>query len=694
MRQVSLDASTTASFGGETYTKEPRVRSIMIAGHVCIDLIPELRGSARIEPGALFDVGPMRLRAGGCVGNTARALSDLGHAVSVDLVVGDDELGKALQDDLRTALVGVRARTVPQSTSYSLVLEEAGSDRTFWHHVGSNAAVDGRDIDLDGVDLLHVGYPSLLPGLLPDDARPLAALLRRAQEGGVTTSIDLAVVDPQSPQADLDWPTILRVIASGSDILTPSLDDLRSILPTGVLSDGELAHYFADLLISWGAAVVAISAGREGLVVRTASAHRLSSGGRALADISASWCDATVTVPAVPVPEVRTTNGAGDASTAAILFGVANGWDLDETLSLAGAAAASVVSGARPTPAAIVAFMPGLASRLSAQPRAQVLPANQPEKRFYRGGERIASFRGSASFAPHTPEDWVASTVTVRGERVAGLSMLKDGRYLRDAIAQDPVGWLGATHVRRYGSDPKLLVKLLDAGQRLPVHAHPDASFAAAHVGAAHGKTEAWHILSEGSVYVGLRRDSSFAELADLVERQDTNSLLALLNEVRVDPGDRVLIPAGTLHAIGEGVLLVEVQEPEDLSILLEWRGFDIDGARFGHLGIGFDTALRAVSTLKMRPDQLDDVIARRTAHFRGLPAAADDFFRLEEVEVRGALDIDAGFAVIVGVDGMVELADAGTVIERGSTVVVPAALPSPSLRGRGVVLIARPPSS
>ena len=73
--------------------------------------------------------------------------------------------------------------------------------------------------------------------------------------------------------------------------------------------------------------------------------------------------------------------------------------------------------------------------------------------------------------------------------------MLPDGRLLRDAVAEHAGSWLGAAHVARFGADPALLVKLLDAGQRLPVHCHPSDEFAAAHFGSRYGKTEAWIVV-------------------------------------------------------------------------------------------------------------------------------------------------------------------------------------------------------
>ena len=119
--------------------------------------------------------------------------------------------------------------------------------------------------------------------------------------------------------------------------------------------------------------------------------------------------------------------------------------------------------------------------------------ANQP-KQFYRGGRAIAELRGLDSQDDST-EDWVASTTVRYGMDVDGLSRLPDGRYLRDAVEADPEAWLGPRHRAYFGSSPTLLVKLLDAGERLPVHVHPPRSFAYRHLGSRHGEAEAWVVL-------------------------------------------------------------------------------------------------------------------------------------------------------------------------------------------------------
>src|SRR5690348_2717080 len=121
------------------------MRSALVAGHVCVDLVPGLSHVPQVRPGELAEVGPLAVRAGGCVANTGGDLAALGAPVQVVGDAGDDELGALLVGLL--AARGVRTgqlRRVPgRSTSYSLVLQPPGRDRSFWHHVGANAGFDG-----------------------------------------------------------------------------------------------------------------------------------------------------------------------------------------------------------------------------------------------------------------------------------------------------------------------------------------------------------------------------------------------------------------------------------------------------------------------------------------------------------------------------------------------------------------------
>src|SRR5437764_215786 len=79
-----------------------------------------------------------------------------------------------------------------------------------------------------------------------------------------------------------------------------------------------------------------------------------------------------------------------------------------------------------------------------------------------------------------------------------------------------------------------------------------------------------------GEVHLGFRRAVAADEVRDWVERQDAAAMLAAMNQVVVRPGDSVLVPAGLPHAIGAGVTLIELQQPTDLSVLLEWDGYGV----------------------------------------------------------------------------------------------------------------------
>lgn len=325
-----------------------------------------------------------------------------------------------------------------------------------------------------------------------------------------------------------------------------------------------------------------------------------------------------------------------------------------------------------------------------------VLPANQPPARFYRGGARIAQFRGIGSTGDRVPEDWIASTTSVRGQGSVGRTILPDGRVLADAIGADPVWWLGADHVAAFGADSRLLVKLLDAGERLPVHAHPSGDFARAHLGTAHGKAEAWYILSPGEVHLALTADLEAGRLKELVVQQESDVLLDMMHRISVHRGDRVFVPPGVMHAIGAGVFLAEVQEPEDLSLLLEWRGFAIDGSALGHLGLGFDRALQAVESRARSAEEVDRLVRRAGDGTTGLGCGAEEYFRLDEKALDGVGVLAAGFMILIGVEGSFRLdgPSGSTALRAGSTVLVPAASDARKITGTGVVLEVRPPAA
>ncbi len=326
------------------------------------------------------------------------------------------------------------------------------------------------------------------------------------------------------------------------------------------------------------------------------------------------------------------------------------------------------------------------------------LPPNQ-FPHFYRGGDRIGALRGGPG-GPMRPEEWLGSTVTRFGEETSGLSVLPDGRYLRDAVLDDPWEWLGPEHLAVFGVSSELLAKLLDPDQRLPVHFHPDKAFARAHLGLDHGKTEAWIVLEapEGAgVGLGFVEPMSKDRVLDLVTRRDSPALLAALHRRPVRAGETVLVPAGVPHAIDAGILVLELQEPTDLSALLEWEGFAVDGEKDGHLGLGFPTVLDALRLDPLPEDVRADLV--RDSGLSGgearslLSRRADGFFRADLLPGQG--EVEAGFAVclVLAGAGPVATERAGTLkVSRGVAFVVPWAAGRWSVQGADVV-VCRPPS-
>jgi sugar/nucleoside kinase (ribokinase family) len=327
------------------------VHSILVAGHLCIDITPELSRVPELVPGQLYEIGSAQLTLGGCVANTGLALAAAGVPTRVCGCVGDDPLGEIIRGLLAEQGVDLDevTTTTEAATSYTIVLQSLGHDRTFWHHAGANAVFTGREIDLDGVDILHLGYPPLLPALLIDDASPLRNLLHEARGREITTSLDLAVVDPRSKAADVNWQRLFTKIMPYVDIATPSIDDLTSALGITQAPDDDLVEQCARRLVDDGCAVAVVSAGARGAYLVSAGEDRLASAGATLSSARSSWSSTAEWVPAAAPSRVVSTTGAGDAATAGLLYALAQGTGIRQAARLAARFAAANIEGKRPS---------------------------------------------------------------------------------------------------------------------------------------------------------------------------------------------------------------------------------------------------------------------------------------------------------------------------------------------------------
>ena len=325
------------------------------------------------------------------------------------------------------------------------------------------------------------------------------------------------------------------------------------------------------------------------------------------------------------------------------------------------------------------------------------LPSNQFDH-FYRGGNRIGALRNGPG-GPMRPEEWIGSVTTRFGQSEQGLSSLSDGRLLKDAITADPIAWLGQEHIDNFGLSIEVLVKLLDPDQRLPVHFHPNKAFAKEHLGLDHGKTEAWIILEApdgAGVGLGFNATQDKSDLLDLVKSQDSSALLASLRRTEVKDGDAILVPAGVPHAIDSGIFVLELQEPTDLSALLEWEGFAVDGLKDGHLGLGFETVTDALKLDPLTDGEFDSLVLRdvfSSSSMRSiLPLKADGYFRAHLAPGSGDFEVGFAIALVIEGSGVISFADAPAIeIAKGDALVIPHSAGIYSITGAHVV-ISRPP--
>ena len=275
----------------------------VVAGHICLDIIPTFYGDVAIEPGKLVRTGPAALSTGGAVSNTGRALARLGVATRLMGKVGDDLFGRAVLD-----LVGEHAEgmvvTPGESTSYTVVINLSGKDRTFLHAPGCNDTFVATDVPaaaLAGARLFHFGYPTLMARMFENEGEELVSLMKLAKGLGVVTSLDMSLPDADSPGGRADWKRILERALPFVDIFLPSHDELSFML--GALDPERLALECLDM----GAKTAGVKLGSAGIYVRTAVEE--------------------VRMPALSV-EVRGTTGAGDATIAGFLVGFLRGQDL------------------------------------------------------------------------------------------------------------------------------------------------------------------------------------------------------------------------------------------------------------------------------------------------------------------------------------------------------------------------------
>ncbi len=339
----------------------------IVAGHLCLDIIPDLSAiapgqfDAAFQPGRLLQTGPARLTTGGAVSNTGIALNRLGINTRLIARTGEDILGKTLRQCVEEQGTGLAEGLInrPESTtSYSIVISPPGVDRRFLHNPGANddfSADDVSDEELKKARLLHIGYPPLMANMYANNGAQMKLLCQRAKSFGLITSLDMAYPDPESPAGRADWLGILQNVLPFVDVFVPSFDEISFMLwkKTDIELSSVLLAKVSNILLGMGAKMVLIKLGNRGLFLRTASLSGQNNPGPAFTGNVEQWTDFRAWLPCFKVDVVGTT-GAGDVTVAGFLAALLRGLPPVEAMTAALAVGACCVeasdalSGIRP----------------------------------------------------------------------------------------------------------------------------------------------------------------------------------------------------------------------------------------------------------------------------------------------------------------------------------------------------------
>ncbi len=308
---------------------------IIVAGHTCVDLIPQWNGKFEdIKPGYLIVTGQMMFSTGGAVPNTGVDLKRLGLDPILIGKIGNDLIGKITLDVISRDgddLTRYMSKSTEAGSSYTLVLSPPNSDRAFLHYPGINDTFCARDIPFDKIEgqIFHFGYPPVMKKIYGNDGAELVKIFKIAHERKMVTSLDMTMPDPNSESGRIDWKKFLSNVLPYTDIFLPSLDEILFM----TRKNGDLTHELlidlTDELLGYGAKIAVIKIGKDGAYLRSGKVKSDD----LLANLiePKAWSEVEVISPAFRTDVVGTT-GSGDASIAGFLAKFLQGGDPDETM--------------------------------------------------------------------------------------------------------------------------------------------------------------------------------------------------------------------------------------------------------------------------------------------------------------------------------------------------------------------------
>ena len=317
----------------------------------------------------------------------------------------------------------------------------------------------------------------------------------------------------------------------------------------------------------------------------------------------------------------------------------------------------------------------------------KAIKLNPAFKDYLWGGTKLRDEYGKKCDLDKVAESWELSC------HKDGCSVVADGEYagltLPQYIEKAGKAVLG-TDCEKFEYFP-ILIKLIDAKQNLSVQVHPDNDYAM-RVEGEYGKTEMWYVVDcepgAGLLY-GFKHEISKEEFRRRIE---DNTLLEVTNRVEVHPGDVFFIETGTLHAIGEGILIAEIQQNSNTTYrVYDYGRVRADGKpRQLHIEKAIDVTRLAPATRPCgRPQAKPEAFDGGSV----LPLASCDYFTVKEMEVtsHAALMADEkSFHSLLLLDGSLTLSMGGEKLEmkKGASVFVPAGSGDYTLTGKGRLIL------
>lgn len=347
--------------------------------------------------------------------------------------------------------------------------------------------------------------------------------------------------------------------------------------------------------------------------------------------------------------------------------------------------------------------------------------------RSYTGGLLLEEWQNNATPSDgNKPEEWVASTIEARGndyivnEGLSAIDCTENDIFLRDIINMYPEQLLGKEHVKKYNTNPAVLVKLIDSCSRLYIQVHPDREFARKYFRSDFGKTEAWYILGgriidgqEPYVLLGFKEGVTKDKWIELFEKQDVDGMIDSLHRFPVKPGDVFFIDSGVPHAIGSGCFLLEIQEPTDYTFRVERFSHERRELPefFNHQGLDFekmydsfhyDTYSREDINNKMylKPSIVDKQDGGNKTSI--ISYSLTDFFAMDKLEVKEYFTTKKDDSFKVGVvlsgKGKIVWQDGEMEIGQADEIFLPAALNDLTWQNTGLtaleVILCSPPKA